>query len=64
MYPDDVDPISGCRLLLPRREDLEDAGQLTYDNLANPGGWGNQGSEGPGRDHAAQSRALATCSAA
>jgi len=36
MYPEDVDPESGCRLPLPRREHLDDAGQRTYDSLADP----------------------------
>lgn len=48
MYPDDVDPMSGCRLPLPRREDLDDAGQRTYDNLADPEGETIRGLRGPG----------------
>ena len=48
MYPDDVDPMSGCRLPLPRREDLDDAGQRTYDNLADPEGKTIRGLRGPG----------------
>ncbi|MGA8552547.1 MAG: GAF domain-containing protein [Stellaceae bacterium] len=36
-YPDDVDPQSGCRLPLPRREELDADGQRTYDRLADPG---------------------------
>ena len=38
MYPKDVDPESGCRLPLPRREQLDEAGQRTYDSLADPKG--------------------------
>jgi 4-carboxymuconolactone decarboxylase len=38
MYPEDVDPESGCRLPLPRREQLDEAGQRTYDSLADPKG--------------------------
>lgn len=38
MYPEDVDPESGCRLPLPKREQLDDAGQRTYDSLADPKG--------------------------
>jgi 4-carboxymuconolactone decarboxylase len=48
MYPDDVDPMSGCRLPLPRREDLDDAGQRSYDNLADPEGETIRGLRGPG----------------
>ena len=48
MYPDDVDPMSSCRLPLPRREDLDDVGQRTYDNLANPEGGTIRGLRGPG----------------
>jgi 4-carboxymuconolactone decarboxylase len=48
MYPDDVDPKSGCRLPLPRREDLDDAGQRTYDSLADPNGGTIKGLKGPG----------------
>jgi 4-carboxymuconolactone decarboxylase len=36
MYPEDVDPESGCRLPLPRREQLDEAGQRSYDSLADP----------------------------
>src|SRR6266436_3467449 len=36
MYPVDVDPESGCRLPLPRREQLDDAGRRTYDRVADP----------------------------
>ena len=63
MYPDDVDPMSGCRLPLPRREDLGDAGQRTCDNLADPEGETIRVLRGPRRDHAAQPRTLATCPA-
>ena len=48
MYPDDVDPMSGCRLPVPRREDLDVAGQLTYDDLADPEGETIKGLRGPG----------------
>ncbi len=36
--PSDIDPQSGFRLPLPRREDLDDAGKQTYDRAAAPGG--------------------------
>ena len=48
MYPDDVDPMSGCRLPLPRREELDDAGQRIYDSLADPKGGTIRGLRGPG----------------
>jgi 4-carboxymuconolactone decarboxylase len=48
MYPEDVDPESGCRLPLPRREQLDDAGQRTYDGLADPQGRTIRGLRGPG----------------
>src|SRR6266481_3636028 len=48
MYPEDVDPKSGCKLPLPRREQLDDAGQRTYDSLADPKGGTIRGLRGPG----------------
>src|SRR5438067_659305 len=48
MYPEDVDPESDCRLPLPRREELDDAGQRTYDSLADPEGGTVRGPRGPG----------------
>src|SRR3984957_7637622 len=48
MYPADVEPESGCRLPLPRREQLDDAGQRTYDSLADPEGGTIRGLRGPG----------------
>ena len=47
-YPADVDPESGCRLPLPRREDLDAEGQHTYDRLADPAGGTLRGLRGPG----------------
>ena len=47
-YPDDVDPQSGCRLPLPRREELDADGQRTYDRLADPAGGTLRGLKGPG----------------
>ena len=47
-YPDDVDPQSGCRLPLPRREELDADGQRTYDRLADPSGGTLRGLRGPG----------------
>ena len=48
MYPEDIDPQSGCRLPLPRRADLDDAGQRIYDSLADPTGGTLRGLRGPG----------------
>jgi len=47
-YPDDVDPESGCRLPLPRREDLDAEGQRIWDRLADPAGGSLRGLRGPG----------------
>jgi 4-carboxymuconolactone decarboxylase len=35
--PSDIDPQSGFRLPLPRREELDEAGQKAYDRGATPG---------------------------
>jgi 4-carboxymuconolactone decarboxylase len=35
--PSDIDPQSGFRLPLPRREDLDEAGKRAYDRAATPG---------------------------
>ena len=65
MHPEDVAPESGCRLPLPRREQLDDAGRWTYDMTASPTPERNyQGAEGPSRYLLQQSRTLATCPAA
>jgi 4-carboxymuconolactone decarboxylase len=48
MHPPDVDPESGCRLPLPRRDELDAAGQVIYDRLADPGGGSLRGLRGPG----------------
>ena len=48
MYPRDIDPDSGCRLPLPRREELDELGQRTYDSLADPKGPSLRGLRGPG----------------
>jgi len=36
--PSDIDPKSGMRLPLPKREDLDEAGQKAYDRGNTPGG--------------------------
>ena len=38
VMPSDIDPKSGMRLPLPRREDLDEAGQKAYDRGNAPGG--------------------------
>jgi hypothetical protein len=35
--PTDIDPQSGFRLPLPKREDLDENGRLAYDRGATPG---------------------------
>jgi 4-carboxymuconolactone decarboxylase len=37
VMPSDIDPQSGFRLPLPKREDLDEAARLTYDRAATPG---------------------------
>ena len=49
MYPADIDPDSGCRLPLPRREELSGEAQAAYDRLlADPQGNTLRGLRGPG----------------
>jgi 4-carboxymuconolactone decarboxylase len=48
MYPEDVDAESGCRLPLPRRDQLDAEGQRIYDRLADPAGGTLRGLRGPG----------------
>jgi 4-carboxymuconolactone decarboxylase len=48
MYPDDIDPQSGCRLPLPRRDELGPDGRAIYDSLADPNGGTLRGLRGPG----------------
>jgi len=45
---EDIDPESGCRLPLPKREDLDEAARATYDRLATPGAGNLRGLRGPG----------------
>jgi 4-carboxymuconolactone decarboxylase len=47
-YPDDIDPVSGCRLPLPRREELSPETQAIYDRLTTTGGENLRGLRGPG----------------
>lgn len=48
MHPDDIDPQSGCRLPLPRRDELSPEAQGIFDRLANPTGRNLRGLHGPG----------------
>jgi 4-carboxymuconolactone decarboxylase len=48
IYPDDVDPDSGFRLKLPKREELDEAGRRNYDRLVDPKGGTIKGLRGPG----------------
>ena len=48
MHPADVDPQSGCRLPLPRRQDLSPAAAAIHDRLADPKGGSIRGLRGPG----------------
>jgi hypothetical protein len=43
----DIDPESGCRPKLPRRDDLDPEGQAIYDRLANPTGGNLRGLRAP-----------------
>jgi putative methionine-R-sulfoxide reductase with GAF domain/alkylhydroperoxidase family enzyme len=46
--PADIDPESGCRLPLPRCDELDAEGQRTWDRLADPEGGSLRGLRGPG----------------
>ncbi len=48
MHPADVDPESGCRLPLPKRDELDADAQRVYDSLADPRGASLRGLKGPG----------------
>jgi 4-carboxymuconolactone decarboxylase len=48
MYPDDIDPHSGCRLPLPRRDELSGEALAAFDRLADPAGGTLRGLRGPG----------------
>ena len=52
MYPEDVDPQSGCRLPLPERQDLSNpAAVAIYVSLADPNDGSIRGLRGPGGIH-------------
>ena len=46
--PSDIYPDSGCRLPLPRREDLDEAGRAMFDQHSDPKGGTLAGLRGPG----------------
>src|SRR5215475_5142848 len=46
--PPDIDPESRCRLPLPNRDDLDEAGKQTFDLLSDPHGGSLAGLRGPG----------------
>ena len=48
MLPEDIDPESGCRLPLPKREELDAEARRVYDGLADPGSGSLRGLRGPG----------------
>ncbi|MDB5569575.1 MAG: carboxymuconolactone decarboxylase [Hyphomicrobiales bacterium] len=48
MLPSDIDPDSRCRLPLPRREDLDEAGRAIFDGYTDPKGGTIRGLKGPG----------------
>lgn len=48
MVPEDIDPQSGCRLPLPKRDALDEGGRRIYDMLADPKGGTIRGLKGPG----------------
>lgn len=48
MPPDDIDPESGCRLPLPRRQELSPEARQAYDRVSAPGGGNLRGLRGPG----------------
>jgi 4-carboxymuconolactone decarboxylase len=48
MYPEDVDPESGCRLPLPKRAELDEIGQRIFDRIVDPKGGTIRGLRGPG----------------
>ena len=48
MLPEDIHPVSRCRLPPPRREDFDDAGKAVFDTYVDPKGGSIRGLQGPG----------------
>src|SRR5207302_10162466 len=48
MLPEDIDSESGCRLPLPKREELDAEARRVYDGLADPASGSLRGLRGPG----------------
>src|SRR5579875_2633876 len=46
-YPSDIDPESGCRLPLPKREELDPESQASYDRIVKGGAGAIRGLKGP-----------------
>jgi len=46
-YPSDIDPESGCRLPLPKREELDPDSQASYDRIVKGGAGAIRGLKGP-----------------
>lgn len=46
--PPDIDPVSRCRLALPKREELDEGGKNIYDHHVDPKGGSLAGLYGPG----------------
>lgn len=46
-YPSDIDPESGCRLPLPKREELDADSQASYDRIVKGGAGAIRGLKGP-----------------
>jgi 4-carboxymuconolactone decarboxylase len=47
MTPEDIDPESGCRLPLPKRDALDEAGKRIFDQATDPKGGTIRGLKGP-----------------
>ena len=48
MLPEDIHPVSRCRLPPPKREDFDDAGKAVFDTYVDPKGGSIRGLQGPG----------------
>ena len=46
-YPSGIDPESGCRLPLPKRDELDPEGQASYDRIVKGGAGAIRGLKGP-----------------